>query len=202
MNIQDIAQQEAENKYPNVVGTATNSDTIQDANITQSELRDAMLYGAKFCLNTLAGSDSDLKPYLQHLPTCATMQDWSEYDFAMANTPDNFRDESFYKSLEETNKKRNTCTCGLEEHTASAVAKAVGEKWVDANDIARKLEELNPYPIDVFTEPTDEEWKGFAPLCTENGIVPDRIMGKIGRMVWNNCISNLMELLPSPQIKK
>ncbi len=61
--------------------------------------------------------------------------------------------------------------------------------------IIKALEDLNPYPEDVFTPPTDKEWKRVAPLLEENGIVPDRIFGKFGRMVWANCISKLKDQL-------
>lgn len=64
-----------------------------------------------------------------------------------------------------------------------------------AKEIIKALEELNPYPEDIFIPPTDKEWKRVAPLLIENGIVPDRIFGKFGRMVWKNCINKLREHL-------
>ena len=65
----------------------------------------------------------------------------------------------------------------------------------EARELVKTLEDLNPYPSDVFTPPTDKEWKRVAPLLKENGIVPDRIFGKFGRMVWANCISKLKDQL-------
>ena len=68
-------------------------------------------------------------------------------------------------------------------------------KREEAKALIKTLEDLNPYPEDVFLPPTDKEWKRVAPLLKENGIVPDRIFGKFGRMVWANCISKLKDQL-------
>jgi hypothetical protein len=58
---------------------------------------------------------NDLKKYMKHLPTCYKMQDWTEAQQAMGDTPEKFRDESWYLSYEEMRQKMNTCTCGLEK---------------------------------------------------------------------------------------
>ena len=68
-------------------------------------------------------------------------------------------------------------------------------KKPQAKALIKALEDLNPYPPDVFLPPTDKEWRRVAPLLKENGIVPDRIFGKFGRMVWANCISKLKDRL-------
>ena len=69
--------------------------------------------------------------------------------------------------------------------------------WIDY------VRKRNPYPSDVFTEPSEEEWKSAAKILTEHGISPDRIFAKWGRMVWNNCINNLESfLLPDKEIDK
>jgi hypothetical protein len=62
-------------------------------------------------------------------------------------------------------------------------------------EIIRYLEENNPYPSDVFTEPSLEDWKKAWKLISDNGIVPDKIAGKWGRMVWNNCIAAIKNLI-------
>ena len=62
-------------------------------------------------------------------------------------------------------------------------------------EIVKYLEENKPYPSDVSTEPTDEEWKSVVPLLMANRIVPDRIFAKWGRMVWNNCVNQMKELI-------
>ena len=62
-------------------------------------------------------------------------------------------------------------------------------------ELIKSLEDLNPYPEDVFLPPTDKAWNRVAQLLKENGIVPDRIFGKFGRMVWAYCISKLKDQL-------
>lgn len=51
----------------------------------------------------------------KHKPNCNLNQDWSEAEQAMADTPDEFRDESYYIALEEIEAKKSKCTCGLKE---------------------------------------------------------------------------------------
>ena len=57
----------------------------------------------------------DITKYCRHLPTCNIMQDWSEAEQAMADTPERFRDEGWRQAYEEMRVKKNTCTCGLDE---------------------------------------------------------------------------------------
>ena len=64
----------------------------------------------------------------------------------------------------------------------------------DSKKLIEAMRYLNPYPSDVFTEPTEAEWKAVAPLLIKNGIVPDRIFAKWGRMVWDNCVNQIEEL--------
>jgi hypothetical protein len=63
------------------------------------------------------------------------------------------------------------------------------------HEIIKHLKANNPYPVDVFTEPSEEDWKRAWKLIAEAGIVPDRIAGKWGRMVWDNAVNQLEELL-------
>lgn len=54
-------------------------------------------------------------------------------------------------------------------------------------DFEKKIDELkNPYPKDVFTEPTKEQWRKIQDLFEENNFVMDRYFGSFGRKVWNN----------------
>lgn len=55
----------------------------------------------------------DITKYLRHLPTCTMMQDWSEAESALADTPARFRGPDYDQALAEMNAKRNTCSCGL-----------------------------------------------------------------------------------------
>lgn len=58
---------------------------------------------------------AEVKEYLQHLPTCLTMQDWSEAIEAMSHTPQQFRDADYQIALDEMNEKMRTCSCGLDK---------------------------------------------------------------------------------------
>jgi hypothetical protein len=53
--------------------------------------------------------------YLQHLPECNMMQNWSEAYDAMANTPAQFRDGDYYYAYQQLDIKSKTCTCGLQD---------------------------------------------------------------------------------------
>ena len=68
--------------------------------------------------------------------------------------------------------------------------------WID------HIRNGNPYPSDIFTEPSEEEWKSAAKILTENGISPDRIFAKWGRMVWGNCINDIESFLLGTEIDK
>lgn len=57
----------------------------------------------------------ELQKYVKHLPECNIMQDWYEADDAMSRIPESMRDDGYYKAQEEIDKKKRTCTCGLEE---------------------------------------------------------------------------------------
>lgn len=43
------------------------------------------------------------------------MQDWSEADQALSDTPTQFRDADYYIAVEELNAKKRQCTCGLND---------------------------------------------------------------------------------------
>jgi len=56
-----------------------------------------------------------LRQFLHHKLICNIMQDWSEAEQAMADTPERFKDESWHLAYDEMRQKMNTCTCGLSE---------------------------------------------------------------------------------------
>ena len=64
----------------------------------------------------------------------------------------------------------------------------------ELKSLIKHLKEGNPYPLDIFPEPTDEDWKGIGNFLAQHGKNPDRIFAKWGRMVWENCISRMEEL--------
>lgn len=61
--------------------------------------------------------------------------------------------------------------------------------------LVTKLKKLNPYPDTVFTEPTKEEYELMKKILIENGLTPDKFFGSFGRLVWNNCVNVLNEML-------
>ena len=57
--------------------------------------------------------------------------------------------------------------------------------------IISELKNKNPYPSDIFIEPSKEDWKL---LNSINGKNSEAFMGSFGRLVWNNCIEELKRL--------
>ena len=62
--------------------------------------------------------------------------------------------------------------------------------------IIKNIKAMNPYPIDIFPEPTDEDWKDVGEFLRQNGRNSDRIFAKWGRMVWENCVDCMEDYLP------
>lgn len=58
---------------------------------------------------------NDIKKYLQHLPSCNKMQDWTEAEQALSDIPQNLRDIEWESAYMEMRVKMNTCTCGLDK---------------------------------------------------------------------------------------
>ena len=59
----------------------------------------------------------------------------------------------------------------------------------DLKNIIKNVKEMNPYPVDVFLEPSDEDWNMVGQFLLDHGRNPDRIFARFGRMVWANCIN-------------
>lgn len=51
----------------------------------------------------------------------------------------------------------------------------------------------NPYPDDIFIEPTKEQWKAMSKCLQENGFIPDAFFSSHGRKIWNNCLDDLVK---------
>lgn len=56
-----------------------------------------------------------------------------------------------------------------------------------------KLKSQTPYPTDIFTEPTQDEWERVIQLFNGAGIEPDRFFAAMQRKAWNNCIDKITE---------
>lgn len=66
-------------------------------------------------------------------------------------------------------------------------------KWI--KDMIEETKKENPYPPDIFTEPTKAEWKKLNKVLLKAGIIQDKFFGAVSRMVWNNCCDKLVEIL-------
>lgn len=53
----------------------------------------------------------------------------------------------------------------------------------------------NPYPEDIFIEPTKRQYTLFHKIPRENGMTLDKFSGAFGRRVWDNCCNEWEELL-------
>ena len=61
-------------------------------------------------------------------------------------------------------------------------------------EFKKMVQELrNPYPIDIFTEITENQWKIITKLLMDNGHSPDRIFGCWGRKVFENTKGDMLK---------
>ena len=67
----------------------------------------------------------------------------------------------------------------------------------EINQVITFVRNLNPYPVDLFPEPEDSDWKEIGKFLQSHGKNPDRIFARFGRMVWENCINNFEEYFKS-----
>lgn len=61
----------------------------------------------------------------------------------------------------------------------------------EKKDLIEFLRGTNPYPVEIFPEPSDKDWSEVGKLLKDNGRNPDRIFAKWGRMVYGWCIENV-----------
>jgi len=60
-------------------------------------------------------------------------------------------------------------------------------------DILSDVESRNPYPEDIFIEPSKEDWALLNSICRINGKMSESFMGSFGRLVWKNCIKEIQD---------
>ena len=65
---------------------------------------------------------------------------------------------------------------------------------MNKKEIIEALEKLNPYPESVFTEPLKSDYILMKRVLIDAGLTSDRFFASFGRLVWNNCITQLKEL--------
>lgn len=54
--------------------------------------------------------------------------------------------------------------------------------------ILNEIKARNPYPEDVFPEPTKDEYERVREMFKDARLSQDKFFGAYGRRVWNNCI--------------
>jgi hypothetical protein len=82
----------------------------------------------------------------------------------------------------------------------------VGSSMISTKPTMQKILETvrakNPYPEDVFTEPTKEEYIIVQKLFKNAGLSQDRFFGAYGRRVWENCICTFEQLIIAAENEK
>ena len=61
--------------------------------------------------------------------------------------------------------------------------------------IIDEMRDNNPYPKDVFREPTREQLAKLNVELSKMGLTIDGFGAYIGRRVWNNCLNKIEEEL-------
>lgn len=61
--------------------------------------------------------------------------------------------------------------------------------------IIQDLRNNNPYPGDIFIEPTKEQYQKLHDYLQNIGLSNDKFFGAFGRIVWNNCLDKIEEEL-------
>ena len=62
---------------------------------------------------------------------------------------------------------------------------------VEMKSAIASVRKENPYPVTIFSEPDDKDWSTVGLFLKQHGYSPDRIFGKWGRVVWDNCIHRM-----------
>jgi hypothetical protein len=57
------------------------------------------------------------------------------------------------------------------------------------------LRAANPYPEDVFSDKTAEQWTQFHKALEKSHLTAVGFMGCFGRLVWNDCIDKYEKIL-------
>lgn len=63
----------------------------------------------------------------------------------------------------------------------------------NALEIIKEVKKSNPYPEDVFIEPTTKQYAMLYQYLDSQGLTLDKFSGTWGRRVWNNCCDTIIE---------
>ncbi len=69
-------------------------------------------------------------------------------------------------------------------------------------NILNKAKLKNPYPEDIFIEPSKEEYIIVQKIFKDVGLIQDEFFGAYGRKVWNNCINTIEQLVIEKEREK
>ena len=64
-----------------------------------------------------------------------------------------------------------------------------------SDELCKFLKKINPYPKDIFTEPTKKDYKTMNKALKKHGLTSDKFFGSWGRTVWNNCAKEIKEII-------
>lgn len=62
-------------------------------------------------------------------------------------------------------------------------------------ELIKILNEENPFPEDIFIEPSDEDWKKYHAILNKENIPSNRFVGSSCRLGYNSCINVINEIL-------
>lgn len=75
--------------------------------------------------------------------------------------------------------------------TFGNISRVVESELRDKNFSTDIVKNSNPYPADIFTEMSHEDWVKATQALESAGLSPDRIFGNWGRKVWDDCIETI-----------
>ncbi len=89
----------------------------------------------------------------------------------------------------------------IREWLNTAIREIKGIATPSIQEVIETLRKSNPYPDDIFIEPTKEQYALFHKLLKEHGLTLDKFMGAEGRRVWNLCVDKLGTILKELEFK-
>ncbi len=68
--------------------------------------------------------------------------------------------------------------------------------------LINEVRRINPYPDDIFSEPTKEEYEVVQKIFKDAGLDQDKFFGAFGRRVWNNCLDKIEGIIKEKENEK
>ncbi len=73
---------------------------------------------------------------------------------------------------------------------------------MNIEQILKAVREDNPYPADVFTEPTKEDKERMRNALKRAGLSPDSLFGSEARRVWGLCLDEIEKRLREAEVSR